>query len=146
MLTGIYPLDRSKLTGLGESNPTSESLELQSLNPMISRSPFSRKVCKSPHFSEKEIDDFHHQYTGHNTGDMNEQYMHWKQMYRPYSGISVSKGTDSPLDSSLFHTPSKPESCVIMATRPSRPLQDTLKYPSPVLKVAPPEKNQHLEF
>ena len=71
---------------------------------------------------------------------MNEQYMQWKQMYRPYSGISVSKGTDSPLDSSLFHTPSKPESCVIMATRPSRPLQDTLKYPSPVPKVVPPEQ------
>ena len=134
-VTGIYPLDQSKLTGLGESDPTSESLELQSFNPIISRSPFARKVCKSPHFSEKEIDDFHHQYCSHDTDDMNEQYMQWKQMYCPYSGISVSKGTDSPLDSPLFHTPSKPESCVIMANRPSRSFQDTLKYPSPV----PPE-------
>ena len=91
LCSGIYPLDWSKLTGLGESDPTSESLELQSFNPMISRSPFARKVCKSPHFSEKEIDDFHHQYCGHDTDDMNEQYMQWKQMYRPYSGISVSK-------------------------------------------------------
>ena len=45
-VTGIYPLDQSKLTGLGESDPTSESLELQSFNPMISRSPFARKYAK----------------------------------------------------------------------------------------------------
>ena len=45
-VTGIYPLNWRKLTGLGESDPTSESLELQSFNPMISRSPFARKYAK----------------------------------------------------------------------------------------------------
>ena len=81
-VTGIYPFNRSKLTGLGKSDPTSESLELPSFQP-------NDQSCML-----KEIDDFHLQYCGHNTDDMNEQYIQWKQMYHPYSGTSVSKGTD----------------------------------------------------
>ena len=58
-------------------------------------------------------------------------------MYRPYTVVPVCENDEleSPLNCSLFHTPTKTNTDVVMVAQRGRPLKSILKYPSPITKV-----------
>ena len=138
-VTGIYPLDRKKLTGLGETEGTNDSEKAaRPFNPLLSVFSTPKRTQKVTAFFNEDFESFHDQYTSHDDDDdeRHEQFDQWKQMYRKYDGISLTHNENSPLDLTLMHTPAKTDSKVLMV-HPSRPLQSVLKYPSPIAKPVP---------
>ena len=139
-VSGIYPLDRSKLL---VDKADIKPLEEMKFNPLITPVTHIKHDSKfSPCiFSDKEMNDFHCQYptaaVDTDTDENSEQYVKWKEMYRPYTVVPVCENDEleSPLNCSLFHTPTKTNTDVVMVAQRGRPLRSILKYPSPITKV-----------
>ena len=111
-VTGVYPLDRSKLMGKDE-----DVSKIIPFNPMISRSPYSKKVrtCTpneaNGDFVEESVKK-----------SMEESDKKWKEGFGTYS--MESDGDDS-------------DNNVMMAKQTSRPLKAALEHPSPMPKFNP---------
>ena len=103
-VTGVYPLDRSKLMGKDE-----DVSKIIPFNPMISRSPYSKKVRTCT--PNEANGDF-----------VEESVKKWKEGFGNYS--LESDGDDS-------------DNHVMMVKQTSRPLKAALEHPSPMPKFNP---------
>ena len=113
-VTGVYPLDRSKL--LGKDEDVSKVIPF---NPMISRSPYSKKVraCTSDEANEDFVKESVKK-------SMEEADKKWKEGFGTYTCSLDPDGDDSDND-------------VMMAKQTSRPLKAALEHPSPMPKINP---------
>ena len=137
-VTGIYPLDRKKLSPLGKPDfsPVKESglAYIPMLSPAPCRSRVSRDIQQ---FSEKEVKEY---IAGDGTEE-NEQYRKLKEMYRPYPGVSFRVAGTPSHESPLFHSPLRSsahdDDDVVIIEQHGRSLSDLLKPPSPLSRLPP---------
>ena len=119
-VTGIYPLDRTKLLKPEDSSAKKlSSSEVITFHPMLHTpiNPPTKMSC-SPSCSE-------------NDDTASTDCKEWKEMYSSYERLSLS-GQERKQVSDSSETDS-----VKMIIQRSRPLKDVLKYPTP-LKYPPP--------
>lgn len=149
-VTGIFPLDRTKLKELPSSATSAESSSASSglsYIPLLSPAPSRKRNLSSlPVFSEEEMFHFHDRYRkkrGKCSSDDDERYYLWQKMYHPHHECSGE--VESSFDDSFIHTPLKKgeTASVAMLARPGRTIQHLLKCPSPPTKLpsAKPKKS-----
>lgn len=137
-VTGVYPLDRSKLkpsTSMAADSIQSET-NLPYI-PLLSPAPRRHTIAPiTPSFTEKEMSSFHGRYQREmeeQSDESNERYQLWRSMYHPHDE-SISEDGPSTLDDSYLHTPLKKgthRANVVKLAQPRSTVQHMLGCPTP---------------
>ncbi len=88
-VTGVFPLNRSKLLGLTEDIAT----PCRPFNPMLhSRPPSEHQLTQN--FSNEQMQHFY----GGDVESDSDDFVQWKKMYCKYKGVRVSNDVSRPFN------------------------------------------------